>query len=223
MRLYVVFFLLFSFCLSAQEIPKMAPMQAVQIKEDKLIATISSDNWSGFPDSLESKPFLSRGFSFLLMNEKMNKKGNFGIGAGLGFTSQNVHTNAFIAEEGSASILTKIPDSLNYCINKLSLNFITGSIEIRLRTNENSSGERFKLSMGVIGGYLLQSHIKYKDDNGKVKVYGIENLNKFQYGLNGRFGYRWIGASVYYSMVDVFEKDKGPELTPYSVGISFTF
>ena len=48
-------------------------------------------------------------------------------------------------------------------------------------------------------------------------------LNYFQYGVTGRIGYGSVALSGYYSLVDVFKKDKGPELTPLNVGISFTF
>jgi Outer membrane protein beta-barrel domain len=193
------------------------------IPEDNLIVTLSSDNWSGLSDSIDSKPFRSRGFSFLFMGEKMNKSGNFGFGAGLGFMSQNVHTDAFIDTASGVTVLSKIPDSLDYKLNKLSLNFITAALEIRLRSNENKSINRFKISLGMTAGYLLQSHTKYEDKYGKRKGYAIENLNKFQYGLTCRIGYGRIAASAYYSLVNVFESGKGPELTPYSIGLSFTY
>jgi hypothetical protein len=198
-------------------------MDPFMFKEDRLILTLSSDNWSGLPDSFESKPIRSRGFSFLIMSDNMNKSGNIGFGFGLGFASQNVHTDAWIDTLDNKSALFKIPDSLDYKINKVSLNFITAALELRLRSNENKKGHRFKLNAGFLAGYLLQSHTKYDDANGKFKTYGIDHLNKFQYGITGRIGYNKIAASYYYSLVNVFEDGKGPELTPYSIGITFAF
>ena len=195
-------------------------------REDKLILNFTSDNWSGLAPNFTSKPFRSRGFSFLLMNEKMNAKGNIGVGAGLGFMSQNVHTDAYITDttsDGSASFLEKIPDSLNYKLNKLSLNFITAAIEIRLRSNINKHKEVFKFNLGILAGLLVQSHTKYEDTNGKIKTYNIKHLTDFQYGIESRIGYSNYGICGYYSLADVFEKGKGPELIPYSVGLSFTF
>jgi hypothetical protein len=195
-------------------------------REDKLIMNLTSDNWSGLPSEFTSKPFRSRGFSFLLMNDRMNKTGNYGVGLGLGFMSQNVHTNALVVDttvnETSAS-LQKIPDSLNYNLNKLSLNFITASVELRFRTNLNKQGERFKFNVGFLAVILVQSHTKYDDDNGKFKTYHVKYLNTFQYGLTGRIGYDNYALTAYYSLVDVFKDGEGPSLTPYSLGISFTF
>ncbi len=191
-------------------------------REDMIVLNFTSDNWTDIPSGIESKPLRSRGFSFLLMTEKMNNKGNVGFGAGLGFMSQNVHTNAYIVDTGSASYLSPIPDSVGMDLNKLSSNFITAALELRLRTNENKRHNTFKFSLGIQAGYLVQSHIKYEDENGKIKTYDIEHLNTFQYGIEGRIGYNKIALNGYYSLVPVFEDGKGPEMTPYSIGISLT-
>ena len=179
------------------------------------------------------------------MNEKMNAAGNFGLGYGLGFTSQNVHTDGVLLYDDvtAKTYFQKVPDSLELETNKLSLNFVDVALEFRLRTAENSKGKRWKFNAGVRGSYLLQSHTKYEDINGKVKLYNEKGklthegtmknndwegeyfigLNPFQAGVTGRIGYGNVAASVYYSLVNVFRKDKGPELTPLSIGITFTF
>ncbi len=205
--------------------PMANAISSIAAADDLFIVSLTSDNWSGLPSGFTAKPFRSRGYSFLIMKEKMTKSGNFGIGYGLGFSSQNVHTDGFIFHDDSSHVsqLIKIPDSLDAEINKLSLNFIDAAFEIRLRTSENSHGKKFKVSLGMKAGYLLQSHTKYKDINGKVKTYDIKNLENFQYGITGRIGYGGISASMYYSLAEIFKKDKGPALTPYSIGFSFTF
>lgn len=191
-------------------------------REDIVILNFTSDNWTDLPPGIEAKPLRSRGFSFLFMSERMNKSGNAGVAAGLGFMSQNVHTNAYIADTGSASYLSPVPDSLDLDLNKLSSNYITAALELRLRSNENSRRNRFKLSAGILAGILVQSHIKYEDMNGKIKTYNIAHLNNFQYGIQARLGYNNIALNGYYSLVPVFEDGKGPEMTPYSIGISLT-
>lgn len=193
--------------------------------DDLFIVSLTSDNWLKLSSALESKPLRSRGFSFLILKEKMNTSGHVGIGYGLGFSSQNVHTNGAIGYDEAAgrNYLTKVPDANELETNKLSLNFIDVALELRLRTSENTKGKSWKLSAGMKGGILVQNHIKYEDKYGKYKSYNIKGLNNFQYGVTGRFGYGKVAVSTYYSLVDVFKKDKGPELTPFSLGISFTF
>lgn len=204
----------------AQDTIKKAPVFFQ--REDLAVFNLTFDNWTDLPNDIESKQFRSRGFSFLFMTEAMNKSHNIGIGAGIGFMSQNVHTNAYIVDTGNASYLNPIPDSVDLELNKLSSNFITGAVELRLRTNENSNGEHFKLSIGFQAGYLLQSHVKYEDKNGKYKTFDIAHLNKFQYGIEGRIGYNKFAINGYYSLVPVFEDGEGPSMIPYSIGISLT-
>ena len=227
MKKIILFLLLFiSWQVRAQDSKIQAEAAVIAQRDDKLILILSSDNLKGLPGNIDAKAIRSRGFSFILMTEKMNKTGNAGIGGGIGFMSQNFHTNSFIADTTSNESYTsfqKIPDSLNYSINKFSLNFITATIEIRLRSNENKNGNRFKLSAGVTGGFLLQSHTKYSDNNGKFKTYDIDHLNKFQYGICARLGYSNYNIAGYYSLVDVFKKGDGVEVTPFSIGIALTF
>jgi len=192
-------------------------------KEDRLILNFNWDNWLNASTGIEVKGFRSRGFSFLLMNEKILGKGNAAIGFGLGFSSQNVHSNTFptYSPDGSHTFLS--PVNGDYDLNKLSCNFLDAALELRFRTNENAKEKRFKVSLGIKGGYLVQSHTKYEDSNGKVKTYDIKNLSKFQYGPTARIAYGNWGFSGYYSLVNLFKDGKGPEVVPVSMGISLAF
>ena len=214
----------------AQDVSSPGPsmpgtLAKIASSDDLFIVSFTSDNWMNLPSTLESKPLRSHGFSFLFMKEKMNTSGHFGLAYGLGFSSQNVHTDGVLYYDDSetSNFFAKVPDSLDHETNKVSLNFVDLALELRLRTSENSKGKSFKLSGGLKGGYLVQSHTKYEDKNGKYKGYNLVGLNYLQYGVTGRIGYGSIALSAYYSLVDVFKKDKGPELTPFSAGISFTF
>ena len=209
-------------CLIANAQDSLKKIPSYFHTEDLIIVSLTSDNWSGLPAGIKSKPLRSRRFSFLFMTEKMNKSGNFGIAGGLGFMSQNVHTNAYIGDTGSASYLSPIPDSVDLDVNKLSSNFITAAVEFRLRSNENNNGNRYKFSAGFLAAFLVQSHIKYEDMNGKIKTFDIPHLNTFQYGIQARLGYNKFAINGYYSLVPVFQDDEGPEMTPYSIGISLT-
>lgn len=193
--------------------------------DDLFIMSLTFDNWINLPSTIKGKPLRSRGFSFLIMKEKMNSKGHLGIGYGFGFSSQNVHTDAALYYDAIAgkNYFSIVPVTNDLETNKLSLNFVDVALELRLRTDENSKGKRFKVSGGLKAGYLIQSHTKYEDKFGKVKLYNIVGLNYFQYGVTGRIGYGSYAITGYYSLVDVFKKDKGPELTPFSVGLSCTF
>ncbi len=84
------------------------------------------------------------------------------------------------------------------------------------------------LATGAIGGLRLGSHTKakYYDNttlgSGKVKDKDSFNLNMLTYDLTLRAGYRGFGVFFNYQMTPMFEKNKGPRVFPYSVGISIT-
>lgn len=216
-----VFFLSASFVSAQDKEPVRIPKFGQ--KEDRLILNFTWDNWSNVSSGVDVKGFRSRGFSFLMMNEKILGKGHAAIGFGLGFSSQNVHSNTFptYSPDGSHTFLS--PISGNYDLNKLSCNFLDAALELRFRTNENEREKRFKVSLGMKGGYLVQSHTKYEDSNGKIKTYDIKNLSKFQFGTTARIAYGNWGLSGYYSLVNLFKDGKGPEVVPVSMGISLAF
>jgi hypothetical protein len=210
---------LFSVAQTTEKKPMKVPKFAA--KQDKLILNLNWDNWLKLPDDVKTKGFRSRGFSFLLMNEKILGQGHSAVAFGLGFSSQNVHSNAVPVLNADSSKTLLAPITTDYDLNKLSVNYIDAAFELRFRTSENASHKQFKFTVGIKGGVLVQSHTKYEDDRGKIKTYHIKNLNDFQYGLTGRIGYGHWGISGYYSLMNLFEKGKGPDVVPVSIGLSF--
>ena len=158
----------------------------------------------------------------MMMAERMTSSGIFGMGFGLGFSSQNVHHNSLIGVAYDRHRTEFYEFRSDYDLNKLSLNFIDAQLELRLHSKPNQKQKRFKLSGGMKAGILLQSHTKYKDGGGTYKSAGVSNLNKYQYGITSRLGYGNWAIGGYYSLVGIFKSDKGPDLVPYSMSLYLT-
>jgi len=82
---------------------------------------------------------------------------------------------------------------------------------------------RFYISAGVFGGIKLTSHtkVKYKlERNEKLKVVDHFSIRDFNYGIMVRTGYRWGNLFATYDVVSFFKEDRGPELTPFTFGIT---
>lgn len=82
--------------------------------------------------------------------------------------------------------------------------------------------DRIYISAGVIGGVRLGSHTKVVYDDGsrhKDKNRSDFNVATLRYGLTARMGYKGIRLFANYYPVQLFEKGKGPELYPFSVGL----
>lgn len=224
-RIFTVLLLISSLSGFAQAIGDgKSTLSKIARREDGFLVHITSDGWMSVPAGIKLKPFSSRGFAFFFMGESMNKTERIGIGYGIGLTSQNVGSNGFFDDQSdqTKTLLTKIADSTDFSINKLSLNTLDVTLEFRFRTAANSKNRHFKISAGIKGGLLIQDHTKYKDDHTKIKSYRLEHLSPFQYGITGRIGYGKWAVGGYYALAEIFKKDKGPDLVPYSIGITLT-
>ena len=191
-------------------------------KQDRFVLDINVDNWDKKPAGVEVKGLRSRGVNIMLMDEKVFGKGNVAFAWGLGFSSQNFHTNSSYFQDDNVDTSGFIPLTIGYDVNKLSLNYIDIPIELRFRTNANAKGKRLKLSAGFKMGFLVNAHTKFDNGTLKVKTYHLQNIPDVHYGLSGRIGFGHIGVSYFYSLTKLFNKDEGMQITPYSIGISIT-
>jgi len=78
---------------------------------------------------------------------------------------------------------------------------------------------------GVVLGLKLDSHTKYvytlNGDRKKVKDHDDFNINWLRYGIIAKTGYNNIALYITYYPTRFFEKNKGPELYPINIGLSF--
>jgi len=191
-------------------------------KQDRFILDINFDNWDKRPEGVDIKGLRSRGVNIMLMDEKVFGKGNVAFAWGLGFSSQNFHTNGEYSQDDNADTSGLTPLTIEYDLNKLSLNYIDIPLELRFRTNANAKGKRLKLSTGFKLGFLVNAHTKFDNGALKVKTYHLQNIPDVHYGVYGRLGYGRIGVSYFYSLTKLFNDGEGMKITPYSIGISFT-
>jgi hypothetical protein len=87
--------------------------------------------------------------------------------------------------------------------------------------------KRVYISAGLVAGIKLGSHTKvvYEEDGGKNKDKNQDdfNISPFRYGLTVRIGFGFVNLYGDYYFTPMFVKEKGPELHPANIGISFTF
>lgn len=160
-------------------------------------------------------------------------KNHFGIitGLGLGINNYNFERN-----------ITLIPDSIpisysqdtihNLQKNKLTVTYLKVPLMLGFQTlpqeEKRSQNSRLHIETGIIGGIKIGSHTKqkYAETDKKVnkeKIRDDFNLNPFTYEITARIGYRNTYLFANYSLSTLFEKNKGPELYPFIIGLGFTF
>ena len=144
-------------------------------------------------------------------------------GLGIHLQSYRLNQNTTIQRLPNDKITPKTIDSKDNQKSKLSVVSLYMPILAEFQVPINHYENRFYFSGGLYVSYRLDSHtkIKYREEQKeKLKVPDHFSLHTFKYGLMLRTGYRWINLFVTYEPLPLFKKDFGPELTPFTFGIT---
>mgnify|MGYP000923731005 FL=1 len=149
-----------------------------------------------------------------------------GLVTGMGLEFNNYHFSNPISLKIEDGITTVDSSYINadYRVDKtkLSTTNLTLPLLLEFQIPTGEKKHRIYMSAGIIGGLRLGSHTKVVYDDGdkrKDKNRGDFNIATFRYGFTARMGYRAIRLYANYYPVQLFEKDKGPEVYPFSVGL----
>jgi len=162
--------------------------------------------------------------AFMQYNMPIGKQQLASFAVGLGIRNHNLYSNSVIENVKADTIkFVSIPSSVEYRKSKINLVYLDLPIEVKLRWKNG-----FKLVPGFKVGYKIDSKQKYKGDRYDEEVMvketskTIRQLEDWSYGFTLRIGYKVASIYGYYQLSDVFEKGKGPEIAPISVGITIT-
>jgi len=109
----------------------------------------------------------------------------------------------------------------NLSKTKLVVSYLTVPLLLEFQIPVNQNEGSLFVNAGVIGGVKIGSHTKVKHGDTKDKDRSGFNLNSFKYAATARIGYKDVCLFANYSLTPMFESGKGPELTPFTIGISF--
>jgi hypothetical protein len=175
-------------------------------------------------------------------------KNHIGFTTGLGFQISNYYfTNNYVMLQDSAAIVAyKVQDAQgNYVsmkVNKMVVSYLNVPLLFEYQTNRYRRLSSFHVSLGVIAGVRIGSYTKQVydnkeesyflvDDNGnKVASFDVEHytvqdrgayhLSPFKLDAAFRVGWSHLNLFGTYSLTQMFQKNQGPELYPFTVGIT---
>jgi hypothetical protein len=111
-----------------------------------------------------------------------------------------------------------IRDSVNFSKNKLMAEYISVPLMLNFNSNPARPSKAFKMSLGVMGGYLVKAKTKQiSKERGKVRKVDDFNLNKSKFSLTGDIGYGPVKLYANFALTPLH--DYGLEQYPFSVGI----
>ena len=169
---------------------------------------------------LDQPKSLGVNINFLEYNVAL-RNDRIGLVTGMGWTMNNYRFDNEITIKREDGIIVPVdiePDGFEK--SKLTVSYLTVPLLLEFQIPVNGSSNQLFVSGGVIGGINIGSHTKVKNDHSKSKDHGSFNINPFQYALTGRVGLKDINLFATYSLSPLFKDGKGPEMFPFSIGIS---
>ena len=203
---------------------------------DHIMVQISSDHWTGMPDSIAShQSGFSRGLNVYVMTDRPFKGApGFSVGLGIGVGSSNIFFKKMSVDVKATS--TRLPftaiDSTNHFKKyKLSMSYLEIPVELRFSSNPASSGKSWKIAIGGKVGTLINLHTKGKDlqdkNNKAINSYIAKENNKKYFNGTRLMGTARIGYGIFslfgaYQVNNILKEGAGPDMKLYQVGISLS-
>lgn len=176
-------------------------------------------------------------FSYRTINQGVNVFAmyNFQIGeslssfsVGLAIRNHNWYSRNSIVEDIKADTIKYITIEEDFKRTKINLTYLDLPVEFKYRT---AGG--FKVGIGLKVGYKIGSKQKYvgnrprpdiTDPNVEINIKHKKVLQTQDWVFGGtlRIGYKFISVFAYYQFNSAFEKGKGPQINPLSLGITIT-
>jgi len=175
-------------------------------------------------------------------------RNHFGLTSGLGFTFNNYYfsNSTLMIPDSSTLVAYKLVDQngqeAEMKVNKLTVTWLTLPVLFEYQTNAKIKPNSFHVGLGVIGGVRICSYTKQsfysrnttyylQDNNGQNvgSVYVDEHpartkdqyhLNPFKVDATMRIGWSFLNFYATCSITQMYQKNQGPELYPWTIGIT---
>lgn len=182
-------------------------------------------------------------------NINLSPNKNIGLITGIGYSIYNYRfTKSFTVMQDSNYFTATYNKGINVRKSKIVTNYITVPLLIEIQDNNPSplTKYRWHVNLGAIFGVRVHSHQKtyFEETNkdydlvhpvtgdvvaiatspseNKSKVRDDFYLRPFKVDASLRVGWGWINLYANVSMTEMFSKNKGPKLYPFTVGIMLT-
>ncbi|MCF8233485.1 MAG: DUF2807 domain-containing protein [Bacteroidales bacterium] len=185
------------------------------------------------------------GINFFELNASLSKNQKWGILTGMGYEFNNYRfDNNVMITPDSSRIAGFYSSGISMRKSKLVANYLQVPVLLEFQTNRHSNSNSFHLTAGAVFGLRVTSHTKryfeeqnknyelldpvsrepvlYAEspNNSKVKEWDDFHLNPFRVDATIRIGWDWINLFGTYSLTTLFRENKGPELYPFTVGLT---
>ncbi len=147
-------------------------------------------------------------------------KSYVGLVSGLGLSMNNYRfENPYTLQKGQNMTEAHLLEYDNLSKSKLLTTYLNVPLLLEFQIPVNNNDGRLFVNAGVIGGVKIGSHTKVKYGDTKDKDRSGFNINSFKCEAAAMVGYKDFCLFAKYSLTPMFQAGKGPDLTPFTVGI----
>lgn len=175
--------------------------------EDQLYIGFAYDILIDLPSGITQTGFSGSFFVGFIKDIPLNKERNFGVGIGLGYSSDTYFQNLKIYKKNNEIKFENFLDDESFSSNRFSTHSIDLPFEIRWRASTNTDYSFWRLYTGATLKYIISSRAKF-DLGGTQKIKLIDEVNRLQYGLNLAAGYGTWNIYFYYGLNTIFKDAK---------------
>jgi hypothetical protein len=200
---------------------------------DHFLIQFGYTKWAGIPDTINQQGF-SKSFNTYIMFDfpfKNNPKLSAALGVGIG--SDHIlftQTRIGIKDATPSIYFTNVSDTNNYKKTKLATVYLEAPVELRFSADP-LKGKGFKAAVGVKVGTMINAHTrntKLQDKSGStisdhvMKEASSKFFNKNRLSVMGRVGYSHFSLYASYQVTPLFKDGQGPEVRPFSIGLTLS-
>lgn len=211
---------------------------------------LRSQNDMDFPDGYDYLDLnIAKSIRFDLniweQNIEFTKDHRFGMATGLGFEFRNYQFDQNVTLVGDQpEIAGYFNEGLYIKKTKLVATYLNIPFLLEYQTNSYSNRDSFHMSAGMVFGLRIGSHTKIKTqeknkeytlidpvsdevfdtrttpNRTRFKEFDSFHLNPFKIDAMFMIGWGWVNLYATYSLSTLFKDNHGPELYPFSIGVS---
>ena len=149
---------------------------------------------------------------------------NVVTGLGFDFNHYAFKNNTSLYTD-TTGYLWGVSDSMKYKKNVLNVSYLKVPLMLEFNMSKNAHNN-FHIAAGVEVAYRIHSVTKQKfdvdDHHYKVKQRDDFNIEPFRYSAVVRIGYNNVSVFADYGLNRLFQKDKGPQEYPFTVGVTIS-
>jgi hypothetical protein len=215
------------------------------VKWDRNKKTKFDGHWAGFDlgvNGFVDKNFsgdLPAGYEFLSLKyeksidvqinffeQNINLYNNkLGLVTGLGLRWNNYRfADNIILLRDEDKIAGKANNTRDWRKSKLTVNYLQLPLLLEYQTNNRARKNSFHVSGGFVLGWRYASHSKmlyFDSGRQKPKTRDDFHLRPFRYDVTARIGWGILNLYATYSLNTMFRNDRGPEMYPFAIGLTF--